>query len=821
MRSQLLLGSTISAIIMMLSSATFGQTGAIEGTITQGKSTIGLPGVSIFIDGTTIGAATNGKGQFKLSKVPVGDRVVVITSIGYATERRQVIIEEGQTMQLDLGLTETVLDLPEAVIRSVSLTGGATGLREVPGSAYYISPKEIQKFNYTDVSRTLRHVPGVNIQEEDGFGLRPNIGLRGAGSERTSKITIMEDGILMAPAPYSAPAAYYFPTMGRMQAVEILKGSSQIKHGPFTTGGAINLISTQIPDRFSGRVNLSAGSFGNRNVHAYVGNSHRNFGYMVEAFHYGSEGFKQLDTRGGTGFNKKDLLAKVRVNTNPDAKIYQSLTIKVGYTDEESDETYLGLTDADFAANPFRRYAGSQVDKITTEQLQISATHVARFSEVFTLTTTAYRNEFNRNWYKLQDVRDSTGANVNLGALMANPTGFNDAYDIVTGNINSHDNALRVRANNREYYAMGVQTVFGANFETGKFKHGIDLSLRYHVDEMDRFQWDDRYAIENGLMKLTTAGLPGTESNQIESAAAIASYIQYRITYGKLTVTPGLRFENITLTRSDFGKDDPARTGTDLSERSNTVNAFMPGVSIDYAFSDHLTTFTGVHKGFSPPGSNEGALPEESVNYELGVRYNKHGFYGSVVGFFNDYSNLLGADLAAGGGGGSTETFNGGKARTLGLELLLTYDLLSSLNANLNLPLTVSYTYTNATFQNDFQSTLGYWGTVASGDFIPYLAPHQLSVGLSVEHRKFAFNASGKFQSAMRDRAGTGEIAQPDLIDRFFVLDLSANYNIYRQAALFASVTNVTDAVYSVARRPYGLRPGMPRAFMVGIRANF
>lgn len=797
------------------------QTGVIEGTITQGKSTIGLPGVSIFVDGTVIGAATNGKGQFRISNAPVGDWIIVISSLGYSTERRQVIIEEGQVLQLDVAMRETVLDLPEAVVRSVSLTGGATGLREVAGSAYYISPKEIQKFSYTDVNRTLRNVPGVNIQEEDGFGLRPNIGLRGAGGERTAKITIMEDGILMAPAPYSAPAAYYFPTMGRMQAVEVLKGSSQIKYGPFTTGGAINLISTQIPESFSGRVSLSAGSFGNRNVHAVVGNSHRNFGYMVEAFHYGSDGFKQLDTKGNTGFNKKDILAKVRANTNPEAKIYQSLTIKVGYTDEVSDETYLGLTDADFAVNPLRRYAGSQVDQITTEQIQISATHVARFSEKFTLTTTAYRNEFDRSWYKLQDVRDSTGTNVNLGALMANPTGFNDAYDIITGNINSHDDALRVRSNDRAYFAMGVQTVFGANFGTGKFKHGIDLSLRYHVDEMDRFQFDDRYAIRDGLMMLTTAGIPGTESNRIESAAAIATYLQYRLTFGKLTATPGIRYENITLDRIDFGKNDPARTGVELSEGSNTVNAVMPGISLDYAFSDHLTTFAGVHKGFSPPGSNEGALPEESVNYEVGVRYNKHGLYGSLVGFFNDYSNLLGADLAAGGGGGSTETFNGGKARTLGIELLATYDLLSSFKTNFNLPLTVSYTYTHATFQNDFESTLGYWGTVASGDFIPYLAPHQLSVALSLEHRKFAFNVSTKYQSAMRDRAGTGEIATVDLIDSFFVMDLSASYNIYKQASLFASATNVTDAVYSVARRPYGLRPGMPRAFMVGIRANF
>ena len=163
------------------------------------------------------------------------------------------------------------------------------------GSAYYVSPEELKKFNYTDINRVLRAVPGVTFIEEDGFGLRPNISLRGTSPQRSSKITIMEDGVLIAPAPYSAPAAYYFPSVGRMQAVEILKGSSQVQYGPYTTGGAINMISTQIPETFHGRVKASYGSFNSAQLYASLGDSKEYFGYSLEYLNFNSDGFKELN----------------------------------------------------------------------------------------------------------------------------------------------------------------------------------------------------------------------------------------------------------------------------------------------------------------------------------------------------------------------------------------------------------------------------------------------------------------------------------------------------------------------------------------------
>jgi len=814
--------TTILCSILGLA-ATEAQNTHVEGNILGTDSTTTIPGVSIYIENTQMGTASNGNGNYRLKNVPVGTHTLVVSSIGYFTVKREIEVKNGQASVQNFIISETISTLSE-----VTVTGGKAGIKDIPGSVHYMSPKEIQRFGYTDINRALRAVPGVNVQEEDGFGLFPSIGLRGTGVERNTKITVMEDGILMAPAPYAAPAAYYFPTMGRMQGIEIIKGSSQIKYGPYTTGGAINLISTQIPNSFSGRVNLWGGSFGGRNLHAHVGNSHKNFGYVVETFIYGSNGFKQLDgatNRGidrNSGFNKQDYLMKFRVNTNAQAKVYQSLTFKAGQSTGNVNETYLGLTQEDFDQNPIRRYAGSQMDLITTAQTQFSLTHRAKITKWFDVTTVGYRTNFSRNWYKLDKVKDSTGTKIGISDLLDNPSAFNDAYAIVAGATSVLEDALFVKANNRSYFSQGVQTKLSFNFKTGKMAHVIDVGIRIHRDQIDRFQWIDEYAMDNGVMELTAAGVRGTESNRVETADAVASYIQYRLRIGKFTATPGLRFEHITQKRKDYGKTDPTRTGANISERSNTVNVLIPGIGFDYHFNSKVSVFAGIHKGFSPPGSKEELQPEQSINYELGSRYSEKGLSGQVVLFFNDYSNLLGTDLEAAGGGGTNEQFNGGAVRSMGVEFNATYDLLSSRKKNaFRLPLTVVYSYTDARFQNSFDSDFGGWGEVSKGDQFPYLANNQFTVMLSLEHHRFSLNISGKYMDEMRTAPGQGKRPVDEKTDQYFVLDASVKYNVHARVSFFANATNLTNKVYVVARRPAGLRPGMPRAFNIGVRANF
>ncbi|MDH7911957.1 TonB-dependent receptor [Winogradskyella sp. SYSU M77433] len=708
--------------------------------------------------------------------------------------------------------------LNEVIVTANTILGSKFEVKNKTGSASYISEEDLKKFSYTNINRVLQTVPGINIYEEDGFGLRPNISLRGTSPERSAKINLMEDGILIAPAPYSAPAAYYFPTIGRMQAIEVLKGSSQIQYGPNTTGGAINMISSQIPNRFSGRASIASGNYGSRNTQLVIGDSFKNFGFVTDYFNYNSDGFKNLDGGGNTGFDKSDYLAKFRVNSNLDAKTYQSLTFKIQYSEEEANETYLGLTDEDFEENPYRRYRASSKDVMNAEHQQYQLTHFIRLSSSLDISTTGYLNKFKRNWYKLDDV--NLGERVSISNILSSPQNFPLEYQTILGNENTQDDVMGVKANNRTYTSNGVQSI--AKLRWGSdWLQTLEAGIRYHEDDEDRFQWVDRYAFLNNELIRTTVGEKGSDANRISSAKALAAHLLYTLKVENLTLTPGLRYENIALTRMDYGTNDPSRTGQDLSVRENKVNVWIPGIGANYRFNNDFSVFGGVHKGFSPPSNTPGQNAEESINYEVGTRFSVKGLQGELVGFYNDYQNLLGSDLAATGGTGSLDQFNAGEVRVSGIEFLLNYNLLYNTSGKFKFPVSVSYTLTDTEFLTSFDSNEDIYGVVTKGDEIPYIAKNQLNATLGLQHKKFEVNLNSRYTGAFRTRAGSGPIPENFKVDSNFIVDLSTRYFLNENFTLSANVINLFNTKYAVSRVPAGLRPGHPFGVNFSITYEF
>ncbi len=756
-------------------------------------------------------------GFFKVDPAP-GEYSLRISKDGYLAHVVDVDLQAGRRTRIEITLEATSqLKIHDRIM----VVGDPSGVDAIPGSAHYLGKEELAPLrnDFDDIHQLLRRVPGVNVQEEEGYGLRPNIGFRGSGVERSAKITLMEDGVLIAPAPYAAPAAYYFPTSGRMDAIEVRKGSSQIKHGPRTNGGALNLISMGIPSELSAEGAVAGGPYGTTKFHFRGGDSSERFGWALESYRMANDGHKELDGGGDTGFELTDYLAKVRFNSGPQAEKYQELELKFGFTEQLSRETYLGLTDSDFRANPYRRYVASAPDEFRGRHRQIQARHFVALSPRLDLTTTVYRNDFRRNWYKLQSVQG-----VGLAGLFEDQAGFSQELAIVRGADSSAD-ALKYRANNRKYYAAGLQSVLGFELSEGARRHSLQFGFRFHRDQEDRFQHEDGYQMASGRPRLTSLGAPGSQSNRIGDAEAWAFFVQDTIRWKGLSVTPGLRHETIDLTRTDFSATDPRRSEP-TGVRKNDLSVWIPGVGINLDVTPRLSFFGGVHKGFSPPGpgSRQETRAENSINYELGVRLNRRPLKASVAAFFNDYDNLLGADTLSAGGSGEGDLFNGGRARVAGIEAAAGLDLGALTDSGLQIPLDFSYTLTEAQFRGDFSSDFEPWGDVRWGDELPYLPRHQLAASLGLGTPRWHASASAFYVGRMRTIAGQGPIPGPQSIDPHPVINLSGEYRLpmldgeRTRATLFISLRNLFDREYVVARRPAGARPGLPRTLMGGIR---
>lgn len=716
------------------------------------------------------------------------------------------------------------------VFDSIVVTATKADTLDIGGSVQRLDIAELEQFSYNDVNRILRQIPGVYLQEEDGFGLRPNIGIRGSGTDRNARIAVMEDGILIAPAPYAAPAAYYFPRMARISGVEVAKGPAAIKYGPMTVGGAINFFSTPIPDvvagTVSGKAELLAGNHDGRRAHGWVGGwaplgGGLEIGALAEGLYEHSDGFKKLDIGGDTGFRITDWTVKLGLRST-DGR--HALEFKYQKYDETSDETYLGLTLADFAATPRRRYNGSQVDVMDVAHETYQLSHRFDLSPAIRLTTTAYRTDTARSWYKLNDVRNSANTGwVSISSVLDNPAAnpLQMADLIGAPGFTGRAGALRVRNNNRVYQATGVQSVLTAGFTTGGVSHAFEISARYHEDSEDRFQQDDRYQMVNGRMVLTTGGAPGSQDNRVGDAKAWAFFIRDTIEAGDVTFVPGLRYETIDLRQTRWATTDPTRTGPTTIAKSH-LDVLLPGASLTWRVADAVRLVAGVHRGFASPSPGSTVDLETSWNYEAGLKLGTNGWRADLIGFFNDYSNLVGTCTASTGGNCNIgDQFAGGKVDVKGIELSAGRTLGSIAANGFEVPVSMALTYTDASFKTSFVSGYEPWGNVTAGDRLPYLPRHQMTVNAGLNFDRARFSSTLNWVGKTRATAGRGPIAASDKIDDRIVIDIAAEVDLLPNLSLFGTVQNLFDVTYNAAFSPAGARPGAPRLALGGIRARF
>lgn len=689
------------------------------------------------------------------------------------------------------------------------------------GSVRLIEEEQLEATNYDDPHSVLTQVPGVYLRTEDGYGLRPNIGVRGVSPERSAKVTLMEDGVLFGPAPYAAPAAYYFPLVTRMTGVEVTKGPASVRFGPNTIGGAIDFITRDVPKKTEGAVDLGLGTsaalFDNvyAKLHAHAGTHWGWGGILAELVHLESDGFKVIDLdppETNTGFSRSEGMIKIAADTPIVDDTTHHFELKLNLAREISHETYLGLSDADLRADPNRRYVASALDRMAWLRWGVELSHLLR-TGAFELDTRLYTHHFDRTWRKLNRFRDGPA----LAAILADPDGIENAvfYRVLTGvdDTASPAEALLIGANHRVFDVFGAQTTGRYRLVTGAFKHKLELGLRLHHDQVEREHDEAGYEMRGGALVRDALPTQTTLHNEA-SALAFAAHLLYALSGHGLTVVPGVRTEVIATSYSDV------RAGS-AAERADQV-VLLPGIGLHYALSDRLGVLAGVYRGFSPvaPGQDDAVRPEESINYELGVRFldAETGTVAEAIGFYSDYDNLIGQCTQS--AGCATEDLddqlNGGAVEVFGVEVALahTFEL-----ACWRLPLRLAYTFTHGEFTTSFASDDPIFGRVESGDALPYVPPHQLVAQVGLGQARWSALVAYTFTDIMRERPGTGD-DRGHMTDAVHLVDLMADVRLGERFTLYGRAENLFEHVAIGSRRPYGARPVKPRMLQLGLKID-
>lgn len=735
-------------------------------------------------------STTDGEGRFRFEQLAAGEYTLVIDAPNFSVERRTLRVGH-ETLEVRVAL------LTGRFSESLSVVGTRLGdspatLRRLPGVLTVVDAATLTSSHVFTASEALRKVPGVNVRDEEGFALRPNIGIRGLNPTRSSKVLLLEDGVPFTIAPYGDNASYYHPPIERFESVEVLKGSGQIAYGPVTVGGIVNYVTPDVPSRTAAAARIAFGSRDYANVSGYAGSTFGRVGLSVDYMRKQGDGardhvYSQLD----------DLTGKVQIAIVPG----HTLTVKGNYYGEDSNVTYSGLTEAEWAVdprqNPFRN------DAFFGDRAGMTATWRAQLLPRLIMTTNLYQSSFTRHWWRQSS---------NSGQRP------NDRSDPACGGMANLHTLCGNEGRLREYDFWGVEPRFRATPSILGVKSETDFGVRLHLERQDRLQ-------KNGATPIARDGAV-VESNLRENTA-VSGFVQNRFLFGQLTVTPGVRVERIAYQRtnrlSGIGGD------TDLTQ-------VLPGIGAAYAATDTLTVFGGVHRGFAPPRTEDvisnttgGVVEldaELSWDVEAGVRYLDRGFSADAAYFRMDYENqVVPASLA--GGVGATLT-NGGQTLHQGVELGVRLDSVGFRGTAHNLFTRLAFTaLPTAKFTGPrYSSVGGASGVLVTGNRLPYAPERLASLTMGYQHvagldaQVELVHVSDQFGDDLNSVLPSAD-GQRGLIPGHTIWNAAVTWTLPAdRASLFLTVKNVADTLY-IADRSRGLIPGVPRLLQAGVRIRY
>ncbi|ERP38680.1 TonB-dependent receptor [Chitinivibrio alkaliphilus ACht1] len=650
------------------------------------------------------------------------------------------------------------------------------------GSYTRISEEALAQLQPLSTQDALRTTPGVHVVETDGYGFYPRIGIRGLNPDMSKKVLILEDGAPVQLGPFIDPAAYYSPPVERMKEIEVLKGSSSLRYGPSTIGGAINYITKRPEKGTSGHLTAVAGNRGYRSVGLDFGVATDTTSASVSMLRKEGEGWRDMP------FTVNDIVARGSITPNE----MHSFSVKASYYDQSANHTYIGLTDKEYRHNPLLNRADH--DHMKVERFGLDINHRAWISDRAQVQTLIYGNNAHRDWF-----REEFSFNA--------ATGQNEMEGWRSGRV-------------REFSVAGVDSRISLDHSMGDMEHYLEAGIRPQYERMQNNRIDVHDTLDVNPLTSTQGLLREHDTREVHNVAVFAMN-RIDIT-DNLRITPGARFEYYQQTRTHHQKEYAPVS----IETTSDDAVFIPGISAGYTFGDAAEVFGGVHRGFAPPrvqdaidgAGNEVKLKaEESVNYELGVRGALDWLRYELTGFIYDFDNQIIAASEA-GGASATQNTNAGKSLNQGVETGVVMDLPAFFSLDANWTWVPVAEFRSDLFNSDNEQV------TFDGNRLPYAPKHTVNT-------RFGFSTGGitagisltavSSQYTDHENLSTGTPnGRAGKIDGYHVWNSDISYEVGR-VRVFGTAKNIEDARYISSRSPRGIFPGAGRTFMIGSTVSF
>lgn len=738
-----------------------------------------------------------------------------------AQERSTTQPTSAEPKPLKIPLTEIIGTSPAA-------------MDHIPGSGKVVTSESIQKNHRLTINEALREVPGVHVRDEEGLGIRPNIGIRGLDPVRSRKVHIMEDGVPIMLMPYGDPSSYYFPPLFRFDRIEVLKGSGQLLYGPQTIGGVMNIITRMPSATPEGNFQVWGGNLNYLNTHFDYGGTWGKTGYRVDYTHY------QTDTPRFTNIRAKvdDLTFKAVHELSERTQILA----KFNYYRENSGIGYQGLTQADWALRGSERQTPFTNDRFEVMRLgyHVAVNHM--FTADLTSTVNLFGHYIQRDWSR----RSQQGVDANGAPVGGIQTGNNlpaGAFSVVPANQRF--------TNEREYWVWGVEPRFHYLHSLLGIKGEADFGARYMYEQSDRKQLRNLVSGVGAMSSCVGVIGNGNDSclgeNNKRTTNAYAFFAQERLFFGPFTVTPGFRVEHISYDQDN--RLASVNNGNGSYGKTNFTEV-LPGVGVTYSPFKNNTFFFGAHRGMAPPQVSDAITgtgqvvdlgPELNWTYELGVRGNLAPWLGySVTGYQIDFSNQIISQSVAGGVGATLTS--AGETQHRGAEVAAQLDILDAVTGrddDQDVTLDFNYTWVaQANFQGARNSSITGGALLpgesaifnTNGNRLPYSPEHLISAGIGYANRAFnlgPFNARVETQCVSDQFADDRNTVIPTpngqrgIVRGWCMLNASVNQHVKRINTTFFFTGKNMLGQDVIVDRSRGIYPGLPALWQAGARWTF